>query len=320
MKFAFTTSLWSVRSCRSVFFLVVFSLSHSSCVIISPTRPRLAQGVERNTVRDTRARIPSYFPHMVAEQRCLWKSTERVEDLLRIGRRSGELWLQNAGMPLVVEQWLEVPKILPQDRVLETAKQIADHLDRRDRAGIEKMISSGKSQLEDKREVGCVNIAGNDEKLKLLVDECAAKVVGELQKRKVETGENQKMMVEECAAKVVDELQKKMAIETKIQSLDQTGWTVQGGEQLTASLGDQDKGTRTVLETTGDIEGSPRNPRARQVWLKMNGKVKAVELRDESAREMEERVRKWMRVEEGMGLYVVSEGKAVVLGRIGGIG
>ena len=163
----------------------------------------LAQGVERNTVRDTAARIPSYFPHMVAEHRCLWSSTERVEDLLRIGKRPGELWLeeQNAGMPLVVEQWLEVPKILPHDRVLETAKQIADHLDKRDRAGIEKMISSGKSQLEDKREVGRVIIAENDEKLKLMVDECAAKVVGELQKRKVETGENQKMMVEECAAK-----------------------------------------------------------------------------------------------------------------------
>ena len=37
------------------------------------------------------------------------------------------------------------------------------------------------------------------------------------------------------------------------------------------------------FKTTGDIEGSPRSPRARQVWLKMDGKVKAVELRYESA-------------------------------------
>ena len=63
------------------------------------------------------------------------------------------------------------------------------------------------------------------------------------------------------------------------------------------------------METIGDIEGSPRNPRARQVWLKMNGKVKAVDLKDESAREIEERIRRWMRVKEGMGLYVVSEGR-----------
>ena len=286
----------------------------------------LAQGVERNTVRDTAACIPSYFPHMVAEQRCLWISTERVEDSLRVGEQPGELWFeeQNAVMPQVVEQWLEVPKILPHDRVLQTVKQIADHLDKRDRAGTEKMVFSGKSQLEDKRAVGRVIIAENDEKqLKLMVDECAAKVVGELQKRKVETGENQKLMVEECAAKVVDELQKKMAIETgKIQSLEnQIGWTVQGGGQLTASLGtwDRDSGTRTGFETTGDIEGSPRSPRARQVWLKMNGKVKAVELRYESAREMEERVRKWMRVEEGMGLYVVSEGRRLSWEELAGL-
>ena len=134
---------------------------------------------------------------MVAEQ-CLWRSTEKVEDLLVMGRRSGEMWLekQNPDMPLVVEQWLEVPKILPQDRVLDTARQIANHLDKRDR-----MISYGKSQLE--REVGCLNIAENGEKLKSLVDE--------------------------CAAKVVDELQRKMNIETSIQLLDQTGWTVLGG-------------------------------------------------------------------------------------------
>ena len=78
------TSLWSDCSCRSVFFLVVFSLSHSSCVIIAPTRPRWLKVVERDTVRDTRAHISSYFPHMVAEQ-CLWRSTEKVEDLLVMG-------------------------------------------------------------------------------------------------------------------------------------------------------------------------------------------------------------------------------------------
>ena len=73
-------------------------------------------------------------------------------------------------------------------------------------------------------------------------------------------------------------------------------------------MGDQDSGVRMGFKTTGDIEGSPRSPRARQVWLKMDGKVKAVELRYESAREMEEKV-KWMRVEEGMvSMWSVREG------------
>ena len=131
-------------------------------------------------------------------------------------------------------------------------------------------------------------------------------------------------MVEECAAKVVDELQKTMAFDMgKIQSLEnQVEWTVQEGGQLMASLGmgDQDSGVRMGFKTTGDIEGSPRSPRARQVWLKMDGKVKAVELRCESAREMEEKVRKWMRVEEGMGLYVVSEGRRLSWKELAGLG
>ena len=52
----------------------------------------------------------------------------------------------------------------------------------------------------------------------------------------------------------------------------------------------------------------------------MDGKVKAVELRYESAGEMEEKVRKWMRVEEGMGLYVVSEGRRLSWKELAGLG
>ena len=194
------------------------------------------------------------------------------------------------------------------------------------------MIFSGKSQLEglwnDRRAVGRVITAErklHDEKqLKLMVDECAAKVVGELQKRTItEIGENQKLMVEECAAKVVDELQKKMAIETgKNQPLDdQIEWAVHGGGQLMASLGmwGQDSGTRMGFKTTLDIEGSPRSPRARQVRLKMDGKVKAVELRHETEKEMEEKVRRWMRVEEGMGLYVICEGRRLSWRELAGL-
>ena len=71
----------------------------------------------------------------------------------------------------------------------------------------------------------------------------------------------------------------------------------------------QDGGTRTGFETMGDIKGSPRSPQARQVWLKMDGKVKAVELREETEKEMEEKVRRWMRVEKETGLYVICEGR-----------
>ena len=101
---------------------------------------------------------------------------------------------------------------------------------------------------------------------------------------------------EECAAKVVDELQKTMAFDMgKIQSLEnQVEWTVQEGGQLMASLGmgDQDSGVRMGFKT---------------------------ELRYESAREMEEKVRKWMRVEEGMGLYVVSEGRRLSWRELAGL-
>ena len=88
-----------------------------------------------------------------------------------------------------------------------------------------------------------------------------------------------------------------------------------------ASLGtrDQDSGTRMGFKTTGDIEGSPRSPRARQVWLKMDGKVKAVELKDETEKEMEEKVRRWMRVEEGMGLCVICEGRRLSWRELAGL-
>ena len=122
---------------------------------------------------------------------------------------------QNAVVPQMVGQWLEVPKIMPQDRILQTAKQIADHLDKRDLAVTEKMVvqekvfsDEGKSQVEclrndwrDRRAVGRVITAErklHDEKqLKSIAEECAAKVVGELQKRMAtETGVNQLVEVD----------------------------------------------------------------------------------------------------------------------------
>ena len=48
-------------------------------------------------------------------------------------------------------------------------------------------------------------------------------------------------------------------------------------------------------------------------------RVKAVELRHETAKEMEEKVRRWMRVEEGMGLYVISEGRRLSWRELAGL-
>ena len=93
------------------------------------------------------------------------------------------------------------------------------------------------------------------------------------------------------------------------------------GEQLMASLGtqDQDNRARTGLKTTGDIKGSPRSPQARQVWLKMDGKVKVVDLREETEKEMEEKVMRWMRVEKGTGLYVICEGRRLSWRELAGL-
>ena len=41
----------------------------------------------------------------------------------------------------------------------------------------------------------------------------------------------------------------------------------------------------------------------------MDGKVKVVDLGEETGKEMEEKVRRWMKVEEGTGLYVICEGR-----------
>ena len=113
-------------------------------VIISPTRSRLAQGVERNTAQVSAACIPLYFSHMVAERGCSWIFAERAEDLQKVGKQPVD-WVegQNAVVSQMVDQWLEVPKMLPQDRVLQTAKQIADHLDKRALAGTEKTQLEG---------------------------------------------------------------------------------------------------------------------------------------------------------------------------------
>ena len=41
----------------------------------------------------------------------------------------------------------------------------------------------------------------------------------------------------------------------------------------------------------------------------MDGKIKVVDLGEETGKEMEEKVRRWMKAEEGTGLYVICEGR-----------
>ena len=74
---------------------------------------------------------------------------------------------------------------MPQDRILQTAKQMADHLNKRAAAGWKKKQREGC--WNDRCAVGRITAENDEKQLKLMVDECAAKVANVLQK-KVKTG------------------------------------------------------------------------------------------------------------------------------------
>ena len=208
--------------------------------------------------------------------------------------------LEQSSIP--AEQWLEVPKITHQDKILQqTVKQIADRLEaKRDLAGVEK-TASGKVFAELKSQVEREKIEGNRNALR--------RILGD--QRKLKDERQLKSIVEKCAAKVEGELQKKMVIETSEIDDHCIKWAVREGGQLVESWETQDRDVegKTRSGTNRNIKGSPQGPQARQVWLKMDGRVKVVDLGDETGKEMEEKVRRWMRVEEGMGLYVICEGR-----------
>ena len=142
-----------------------------------------------------------------------------------------------------------------QDRILQTVKQIADHLDKRDLARAEKSLMVPEKVFSDewKAQAECLRNVRRDR--------CAVGRVITGAERKLRGEKQLKLIVEECAAKV-GELQKKMATETgenQLEEIDnQIEWAVRGGGQLMASLGtqDQDIGARTGLKTTGDIKGA----------------------------------------------------------------
>ena len=90
---------------------------------------------------------------MVAELCGSTTSAEMVEYLQKVGEQPSEFLVeeQNALVPQMAEQWLEVPKIIPQDRILQqTAKQIADRLEaKRDLAGSEKSLTASEKVFSD---------------------------------------------------------------------------------------------------------------------------------------------------------------------------
>ena len=71
-----------------------------------------------------------YISHMVAEQRCSTTSAEMADRSGVSAELLVEEQILDALGPQMAEQWLEVPKIIPQDRILQqTAKQIANRLE-----------------------------------------------------------------------------------------------------------------------------------------------------------------------------------------------
>ena len=179
--------------------------------------------------KGTTACVPLCISYMVAEQRCSTISAEMAEDLQKVGEQPVEFLVevQNAVVPQMGEQWLEVPKIMPQDRILQTAKQIADHLDKRDLARAEKSLMVPEKVFSDewKAQAECLRNVRRDR--------CAVGRVITGAERKLYGEKKLKLIVEECAAKVVGELQKKMATETgenQLEEVDnQIEWAVHGG-------------------------------------------------------------------------------------------
>ena len=158
-----------------------------------------------------------------------WWSTHRE----RVGEQPSEFLVeeQNALVPQMAEQWLEVPKIIHQDRILQqTAKQIADRLEaKRDLAGAEKRLTaSGKVFADEwKAQAECMrNVRGNRRAVGRVITSVERKFHGE---------EQLKLIVEKCAAKVEGELQKKMVIETGEIDDHCNKWTVHEGGQLVES-------------------------------------------------------------------------------------
>ena len=139
-----------------------------------------------------------------------------VECLQKIGEQPSDFLIekQNGHVPQMAEQWLEVQKIIFQNRILQqTAKQIADRLkNERDLERAEKSLMASEKVFADEwkaQEEGWRSVRGkrravervifgvewkfhDENQLKLIVRKCAAKVEGEIKnKMATEIDENQ---------------------------------------------------------------------------------------------------------------------------------
>ena len=76
----------------------------------------------------------------------------------------------------------------------------------------------------------------------------------------------------------------------------------------------QDIGVEKGPEPKWNIEGSPQSSQVRQICLKMDRKTRVVDLGEATGEEIEEKVRRWMKVEREMGLYVICEGRRLSSG------
>ena len=76
----------------------------------------------------------------------------------------------------------------------------------------------------------------------------------------------------------------------------------------------------TDPESMWNIKGSPQSSQVRQIWLKMARMTKVVDLGEETGEEIEEKVRRWKKVERGTGLYVICEGRRLSWGELSELG
>ena len=90
--------------------------------------------------------------------------------------------------------------------------------------------------------------------------------------------------------------------------------TSQVGEQLTSEInclgfGDILGHPGGDQETSRDTAGSPRNARAKQVWMRWEGRSRAMELEEQTEEVLERRVRRRLNVETEAGLYMTCDGR-----------
>ena len=120
----------------------------------------------------------------------------------------------------------------------------------------------------------------------------------------VDTGEIDQSVELQCAREGGQLVNRRKIESRKGFSGDEAGETARIQESRS-----QEIGVRKGPEPKWNIERSPQSSQVRQIWLTMDRKTRVVDLGEETGEEMEQKVRRWMRVEREIGLYVICEGK-----------